>query len=703
MRSIGLRLHEASFGELAEAAHAIASELAVRSAPESGVAAMEISETLGHTVDLVEAALAALVGRVDATGAHGQLGFPSAVSWLRERLGMRHGRAAERVTLAKQLPRIGLVGKLLTGGRLSVGFALAICAAVRRLDEADTGAAQDILLGMVEEGCGVGQVAKAADRITDLIAERQGRDPEPADSRRGFVRSWLQKVKSLDGGLWIKGWFNPEHCAAFDQIIGPLAKPKAQWDDRDLPQRTADALFAVLTEGNKGAGVTLIIDLAAYAAATGEGECFAYDSRAGTGPTDGPADSPGHDPEAARKQAHGPGPDPGTDAAGRSVHGPGPGTGVAAGPGDSPGRDPEAARKQAHGPGPGTEAAGRSAHGCVADMGTAGGSAHGPGTGGAGPAGGPAHAACLGTQAAAGEHIQEAPGGAGGDSDVEAGAVSETATAFETFQNETGGFTADGFVAPAESAPAESAREELAPGESGPAESGPGESAWDESGPGESAWDESALGELARDELARGESVPDKSAPRESAPARIAPGESPPERADPWSAIEDETGERAATGRRMAARLLDGTPVALEDARRIALNAGMSTLILGRTGTPLYLGRSVRFATPAQRKVLLALYDTCCVHGCQIPAHLSEVHHLGGGWKIGTPTDIDQLTMLCGWHNRWIETHQHQVVQSRDVQGRTVLKILPPWSRQREDSARPRQKANVGTRRPGAP
>jgi hypothetical protein len=629
MRSIGLRLHEASFGELAEAAHAIASELAVRSAPESGVAAMEISETLGHTVDLVEAALAALVGRVDATGAHGQLGFPSAVSWLRERLGMRHGRAAERVTLAKQLPRIGLVGKLLTGGRLSVGFALAICAAVRRLDEADTGAAQDILLGMVEEGCGVGQVAKAADRITDLIAERQGRDPEPADSRRGFVRSWLQKVKSLDGGLWIKGWFNPEHCAAFDQIIGPLAKPKAQWDDRDLPQRTADALFAVLTEGNKGAGVTLIIDLAAYAAATGEGECFAYDSRAGTGPTDGPADSPGHDPEAARKQAHG--------------------------------------------PGPGTEAAGRSAHGCVADMGTAGGSAHGPGTGGAGPAGGPAHAACLGTQAAAGEHVQEAPGGAGGDSDVEAGAVSETATAFETFQNETGGFTADGFVAPAESAPAESA----------PAESAPGE--------------------LARDELARGESVPDKSAPRESAPARIAPDESPPERADPWSAIEDETGERAATGRRMAARLLDGTPVALEDARRIALNAGMSTLILGRTGTPLYLGRSVRFATPAQRKVLLALYDTCCVHGCQIPAHLSEVHHLGGGWKIGTPTDIDQLTMLCGWHNRWIETHQHQVVQSRDVQGRTVLKILPPRSRQREDSARPRQKANVGTRRPGAP
>jgi hypothetical protein len=623
MRSIGLRLHEASFGELAEAAHAIASELAVRSAPESGVAAMEISETLGHTVDLVEAALAALVGRVDATGAHGQLGFPSAVSWLRERLGMRHGRAAERVTLAKQLPRIGLVGKLLTGGRLSVGFALAICAAVRRLDEADTGAAQDILLGMVEEGCGVGQVAKAADRITDLIAERQGRDPEPADSRRGFVRSWLQKVKSLDGGLWIKGWFNPEHCAAFDQIIGPLAKPKAQWDDRDLPQRTADALFAVLTEGNKGAGVTLIIDLAAYAAATGEGECFAYDSRAGTGPTDGPADSPGHDPEAARKQAHG--------------------------------------------PGPGTEAAGRSAHGCVADMGTAGGSAHGPGTG-AGPAGGPAHAACLGTQAAAGEHVQEAPGGAGGDSDVEAGAVSETATAFETLQNETGGFTADGFVAPAESAPAES-----------------------------------APGELARDELARGESVPDKSAPRESAPARIAPDESPPERADPWSAIEDETGERAATGRRMAARLLDGTPVALEDARRIALNAGMSTLILGRTGTPLYLGRSVRFATPAQRKVLLALYDTCCVHGCQIPAHLSEVHHLGGGWKIGTPTDIDQLTMLCGWHNRWIETHQHQVVQSRDVQGRTVLKILPPRSRQREDSARPRQKANVGTRRPGAP
>jgi hypothetical protein len=156
-------------------------------------------------------------------------------------------------------------------------------------------------------------------------------------------------------------------------------------------------------------------------------------------------------------------------------------------------------------------------------------------------------------------------------------------------------------------------------------------------------------------------------------------------------------------GRRLPAAFLDGTPVTPENARRIALNAGISPLVLGRAGIPIYLGRSVRFATSAQRRVLLALYDTCCVRGCQIPAHLSEIHHLGGGWKLGTPTDIDQLTMLCGWHNRWIETHQHQVAQSRDAQGRTVLEILPPWSSPRDDSARPWRGPGVGSRRPGAP
>jgi hypothetical protein len=158
----------------------------------------------------------------------------------------------------------------------------------------------------------------------------------------------------------------------------------------------------------------------------------------------------------------------------------------------------------------------------------------------------------------------------------------------------------------------------------------------------------------------------------------------------------------ASGGQRIPARLLDGTPISLEDARRIALNAGISALVLGREGIPIYLGRSARFATAAQRRVLLARYDTCCVTGCRIPARLCEVHHLNGGWKLGTPTDIDQLAPLCGWHNRWIETHRDQTVQTVDRQGRTVLKILQPRTTRRTTEPTQRR-PNDDQHQPGAP
>ena len=183
------------------------------------------------------------------------------------------------------------------------------------------------------------------------------------------------------------------------------------------------------------------------------------------------------------------------------------------------------------------------------------------------------------------------------------------------------------------------------------------------------------------------------------------------------SAVPHPVGPRAG---RVPARLLNGTPISAQDARRIALNAGISPLLLGHHGSPLYLGRTVRFVTPAQRKVLLALYETCIVHGCHIPAHLCEIHHLGGGWKLGTPTDIDQLAPACGWHNRWIDHHPDHITQTTDTHGRTVIKIQPLWKSRRNAyatdpaTARPavaaavaaslsRHQPTTGDRQPGAP
>ncbi|MFF0526202.1 DUF222 domain-containing protein [Actinomadura nitritigenes] len=132
------------------------------------------------------------------------------------------------------------------------------------------------------------------------------------------------------------------------------------------------------------------------------------------------------------------------------------------------------------------------------------------------------------------------------------------------------------------------------------------------------------------------------------------------------------------TGGNAPARLTDGTPIPAAQARRIALAAGVSPLLLGRGNTPLYLGHRERFASPAQRQVLETLYSSCAVRGCEVPGTLCEVDHVHG-WALGrSPTDIDQLALTCGWHNRFKHTNPDQIQITKDRDGRYVYRLLPP-------------------------
>ncbi|MEU9842516.1 DUF222 domain-containing protein [Actinomadura sp. NPDC048032] len=132
------------------------------------------------------------------------------------------------------------------------------------------------------------------------------------------------------------------------------------------------------------------------------------------------------------------------------------------------------------------------------------------------------------------------------------------------------------------------------------------------------------------------------------------------------------------TGGQAPARLADGTPIPAAQARRLALAAGVSPLLLGTGNTPLYLGHKVRFATAAQRQVLEALYPTCAVQGCEVPGTLCEVDHVNG-WALGnSPTDIDKLALCCGWHNRYKHTNPQQIRTTHDPTGRYTYQLLPP-------------------------
>ncbi|MFE9102924.1 HNH endonuclease signature motif containing protein [Actinomadura geliboluensis] len=407
MSSIAVDLDAASTMELVNAASAIAAELASRTAPESAAACMELTETLATAGDLQEAALAGFIGVVDRSREVQRWGYPSTRSWLRSRLGMRESRAKERLTLARQRHRVPEMTERWTAGDLSAGYAATIAEAVTRLDDDDCGKAEDVLLGMVDQGFSAGKVASFGKRIRDVIAERDGTEQAPEDVARGYEQSWIDSTRSLDGGRYIKGWLNAEDAAIWDGTLAPLAKPAGTDDHRDLSERTAAALTTVLSGGHKATKVTVICDL---------------------------------------------------------------------------------------------------------------------------------------------------------------------------------------------------------------------------------------------DTL---------------------------------------------TGGQAPARLTDGTPIPAAQARRIALAAGVSPLLLGRGNLPLYLGHKVRFATGAQRRVLETLYPTCAVEGCEVPGTLCEVDHVHG-WALGhSPTDIDQLALTCGWHNRYKHTHPQQLHTTKTPDGRYTYRLHPPGTRTLPEPSRP--------------
>ncbi|MCV7150453.1 HNH endonuclease signature motif containing protein [Mycolicibacterium pyrenivorans] len=73
------------------------------------------------------------------------------------------------------------------------------------------------------------------------------------------------------------------------------------------------------------------------------------------------------------------------------------------------------------------------------------------------------------------------------------------------------------------------------------------------------------------------------------------------------------------------------------------------------TSESLYLGRTKRLASAAQRIVLHARDRGCTRPGCTVCGYNAQVHHAVTDWKNDGHTNIDDLTFACGPDNRLIE------------------------------------------------
>ena len=128
------------------------------------------------------------------------------------------------------------------------------------------------------------------------------------------------------------------------------------------------------------------------------------------------------------------------------------------------------------------------------------------------------------------------------------------------------------------------------------------------------------------------------------------------------------------------ARLLDGTPLPMSEALRLACNADILPSVFNTKNQELWVGRKLRLATEAQRAALI-IRDKHCI-GCGRSAVWCEAHHIEE-WLTGGRTDIDNLVLVCKSCHHQI--HDDGWTVGRDRHGAHELR--PPPSPHAEPQA----------------
>ena len=122
---------------------------------------------------------------------------------------------------------------------------------------------------------------------------------------------------------------------------------------------------------------------------------------------------------------------------------------------------------------------------------------------------------------------------------------------------------------------------------------------------------------------------------------------------------------RARTGRRRGsgsgfARTAHGGLISVAELVALADESVLVGVLTEFSGGVLAYGRTKRYPTPAQRCVLVARDGGCSFPDCSVPAGWCQAHHIVAFYAHGGTgnTDIDNLTLLCGYHHRMFRAAQ---------------------------------------------
>ena len=115
-------------------------------------------------------------------------------------------------------------------------------------------------------------------------------------------------------------------------------------------------------------------------------------------------------------------------------------------------------------------------------------------------------------------------------------------------------------------------------------------------------------------------------------------------------------------------------PVSAETARRMACDARVIPVVLGKAGEPLDVGRASYEVTAGIWRALVARDGGCAFAGCDRPPEWCEAHHRIH-WEDGGETSVANCALLCDHHHRCVHHHGWRV----ELINGSSYTIPPPW------------------------
>lgn len=119
-----------------------------------------------------------------------------------------------------------------------------------------------------------------------------------------------------------------------------------------------------------------------------------------------------------------------------------------------------------------------------------------------------------------------------------------------------------------------------------------------------------------------------------------------------------------------------GTRMPIKDVIRMGAHASHHLAVFDKaTGAALNYLRARRTASPAQRIMLIARDGGCTKPGCTVGAYGCQVHHARADYADGGLTNVDDLTLACGWDNRLVDKYDGYTTT---INGRGDIEWHPP-------------------------